>query len=72
MPTQKYEWRSIAIPQAMYANILKVIPFTGHCSVSEYIREKVRHQLNVDLLKFENFEEEKERQRKDESDLVEE
>ncbi len=51
------EWKSIAIPKRMYDNIKKVIVYTGHPSVSEYVRAKVDLHLRPDLWKAEEFKE---------------
>jgi len=51
------EWKSIAIPKLMYDRIKIVIVYTGHTSVSEYVREKVNRQLTTDLFKAEEYKE---------------
>jgi len=51
------EWKSIAIPKRMYDNIKKVIVFTGHVSVSEYVRAQINTHLTFDLMKAEEFKE---------------
>lgn len=39
----------------MYQNIKRVIVFTGHPSVPEYIREKINARLTVDLMQAEDM-----------------
>lgn len=42
------DWISLGFPKAMYERVRKVIVFTGHPSVPEYVREKVSRHLDVD------------------------
>ena len=51
------EWKSIAIPKRMFDNIKKIIVYTGHTSVSEYVREKVNRHLTTDMFKADEFKE---------------
>jgi len=71
MPQQKYGWKSIGIPAPMYEQIKSIIAFAGFLSVSEYVREAVRRRLDIDLVKFEEFNEHLEELREKKKEMIE-
>jgi len=51
------EWKSIAIPKRMFDNIKKIIVYTAHTSVSEYVRACVTLRLRSDTFEAERYKE---------------
>lgn len=51
------EWKTISIPKRMFEQIKAILAFTGHTSVSEYVRAQINRHLTADTQKAENYKE---------------
>ena len=71
MPRKTSDWESLAIPKATFNKIKEILAFVGYTSVSEYVRAAVNRRLEIDLLKYEEFQEHLEELREKKKEMIE-